>query len=72
MFRIQQLTYFGPPSVAAAPQIPVGSSTWAPGSDDPFFTEVNPAAMGYRSATRGFAGSGSGQRHQRAFSLSSR
>lgn len=65
MFRIQQLTYFGPPAVAAAPQIslaaPVGS-TWAHGSDDPFFMEINPVAMGYRSAPRGFTGSGGRRR----------
>ena len=60
MFTIQQLTHFGTPA-AAAPQIPlvapVGSG-WAQRSDDPFFIEINPAAMGYRSAPRGFAGSG--------------
>jgi hypothetical protein len=52
MFRIQQLTHFGTPAAAAAPQIPPAAQvggTWAQGSDDPFFIEINPAAMGYRS-----------------------
>jgi hypothetical protein len=67
MFRVHQLTHFGTPTAAAAPQLPSAAlvgAAWAQISDDPFFIEVSPAAMGYRSAPRGFAGSG-GRRGER-------
>jgi hypothetical protein len=67
MFRVHELTHFGTPTAAAVPQLPstalVGAA-WAQTTDDPFFMEISPTAMGYRSAPRGFAGRG-GRRGQR-------
>jgi hypothetical protein len=71
MFQVQQLTHFGVPAAAASPQLPPAAlpdAPWARTTDDPLFIEIIPAAMGYRSAPRGFAGSGSrrGKRRGRA------
>ena len=62
MFRVHQLTHFGAPVAAAAPQLAspaLFGVARARNTDDPFFMEITPAAMGYRSAPRGFAGSAS-------------
>jgi hypothetical protein len=61
VFRIQQLTHFGTPAATAAPEVTPPAAVgarWAQSSDDPFFVDIDPAAMGYRSAPRGFSDSG--------------
>lgn len=70
MFRVHELTHFGAPTSTAAPQLPSAAlvgAAWTQTSDDPFFAEINPTAMGYRSAPKGFAGSDArrGDRGQR-------
>jgi hypothetical protein len=60
MFQVRELTHFGTPTFGAATQLPsaaLAGATWTQTSDDPFFAEINPTAMGYRSAPRGFADS---------------
>jgi hypothetical protein len=71
MFRVHELTHFGTPTCAAAPQLPSAAlvgAAWTQTSDDPFFAEIDLTAMGYRSAPRGFADSGArrGERRQRS------
>jgi hypothetical protein len=56
MFRVHELTHFGTPTCAAAPQLPSAAlvgAAWTQTSDDPFFAEIDLTAMGYRSARRG-------------------
>jgi hypothetical protein len=58
MFQSQKLTHFGSPTCAATPQLPSAAlvgAAWTQTKDDPFFAEINPAAMGYRKAPKGFA-----------------
>jgi hypothetical protein len=55
MFRVHELTHFGTPTCAAAPQLPSAAlvgAAWTQNSDDPFFTEIDLTAMGYRCARR--------------------
>jgi hypothetical protein len=56
MFRVCELTHFGTPTCAAAPQLPsaaLAGAAWTQTSDDPLFVEIDLTAMGYRSARRG-------------------
>jgi|GEM_PF-7071622 len=57
MFQIHELTHFGTPTCDAAqlPSAALVGAAWTQTSDDPFFAEINPTAMGYRRAPRGFA-----------------
>jgi hypothetical protein len=60
MFRVQELTHVGSPATAAAPRLPSAALVGAAFTqidDDPFFAEISPAAMGYRTAARGRADS---------------
>jgi hypothetical protein len=55
VFRLYELTNFGNPTFAAAPQLPSAAlvgAAWTQTSDDPFFVEIDLTAMGYRSAPR--------------------
>jgi hypothetical protein len=71
MFRIHELTHLSTPTPAATtPQLPsaaLAGAAWTQTSDDPFFAEISPTAMGYRSAPKGFADSGArrGERRKR-------
>jgi hypothetical protein len=58
MFRIHELSQFAAPHDEIAIALPSGElagAAWTQISDDPFFAEINPAAMGYRHAPKGFA-----------------
>ncbi len=61
MFRVQELTHFGTPAAAAASRLPSAAlvgAAFTQTDDDPFFAEINPAAMGYRTARKGRVDSG--------------
>ncbi|MDT5355156.1 MAG: hypothetical protein QOJ56_3688 [Mycobacterium sp.] len=61
MHRIHELTHFGIPTCAGTPELPSAAlvgAAWTQTSADPFFIEISPTEMGYRSAPRGFADSG--------------
>jgi len=70
MFRVCELTQFGTPTCAAAPQLPSAAlvgAVWTQTSDDPFFAEIDLTAMGYRSARRGAdSGARRGERRRRS------
>jgi hypothetical protein len=58
MLRVHELTHFGTPARVATPELPsaaLAGAAWTQTSADPFFAEVEPAAMGYRKAPKGFA-----------------
>jgi hypothetical protein len=57
MFQIHELTHFGTPAcdTAQLPSPALIGVAWTQTNDDPFFAEINPTAMGYRRAPRGFA-----------------
>ena len=60
MFQAHELVPF--PHLNSAVRQPLPSAAlvgaaWTQTGDDPFFAEINPTAMGYRSAPRGFANS---------------
>ncbi len=60
MFRVQELTHFGTLATAAAPQLPSAAlvgAAWTQTDDDPFFAEINPTAMGYRTVPKRLADS---------------
>jgi hypothetical protein len=69
MFRVYELTHFGP-ICAAAPQLPSAAlvgAAWTQTSDDPFFAEIDLTAMGYRSGPRGAARRGERRLRSKAF-----
>jgi len=60
MFRVNELTQFGTLTCDPATQLPSAAlvgAAWTQTNDDPFFAEIDPTAMGYRRAPRGFASS---------------
>lgn len=68
MFRVQELTHFGAPTRAVAPELPsaaLAGAAWAQITEDPFFIEINPTEMGYRSAPKGFAADNGARRVER-------
>ena len=74
MLRVHEFTHFGNPNRAAAPQPPsaaLAGAAWTQTSADPFFAEIDPIEMGYRSAPKGFADNGALRReraeHRKAF-----
>jgi hypothetical protein len=70
VFRVCELTHFGNPTCAAAPQLPSAAlvgAAWTQTSDDPFFAEIDLTAMGYRSAPRhADSGARRGERRRRS------
>jgi len=70
MFRVCELTHFGTPTCAAAPQLPsaaLAGAAWTQTRDDPFFAEIDLTAMGYRSPRRGAdSGARRGERRRRS------
>jgi hypothetical protein len=55
MLRVHELTHFGTPTRAAAPELPsaaLAGAAWTQTDADPFFAEISPAAMGYRKAPK--------------------
>jgi hypothetical protein len=78
MFQVQELTHFGTPASGAAAQLPSAAlvgAAWTQTDGDPFFAEINPTAMGYRTAPKGLADSdarrGGRVRRPKAFPTSS-
>jgi hypothetical protein len=70
MFQAHELDPFRHLASTVTPQLPSAAmvgAAWTQISDDPFFAEINPTAMGYRSAPRGIANSDArrGDRGQR-------
>jgi hypothetical protein len=62
--------HFGTTTCPTSPQLPSAALLGAAFTridEDPFFAEISPTAMGYRSAHRGFADSGArrGERRRR-------
>jgi hypothetical protein len=60
MFQAHELDPFRHPTSAITLPLPSAAlvgAAWTQTGDDPFFAEINPTAMGYRSAPRGFANS---------------
>jgi len=65
MFRVQELTHFGTPTCLTPPQLPSAAlvgAAFTQTDEDPFFAEISPTAMGYRTAPRGFAENGARHR----------
>jgi hypothetical protein len=66
MFGIYESTHLGP----ATPPLPSAAlvgAAWTQLSEDPFFAEVDPTAMGYRSVPRGAdSGARRGERRRRS------
>jgi hypothetical protein len=57
--------YFGTTTCPTPPQLPsaaLAGAAFTKIDEDPFFAEISPTAMGYRSAPRGFADSGARRR----------
>jgi hypothetical protein len=70
MLRVHHFTQFGTPNYAAAPEPPsaaLAGAAWTQISADPFFVDIDPTEMGYRTAPKRFVGDGvrRGERDQR-------
>jgi hypothetical protein len=58
MLRAHDFTHFDTPNPVAAlesPSAALAGAEWTQITADPFFAEIDPAEMGYRTAPRGFA-----------------
>jgi hypothetical protein len=58
MLRAHDFTHFDTPNPVAAlesPSAALAGAAWTQITADPFFAEIDPAEMGYRTAPRGFA-----------------
>lgn len=55
MLQANELTHFGIPTCTAAPQLPsaaLAGASWTKTDEDPFFADIDLAAMGYRPARK--------------------
>jgi hypothetical protein len=58
MLRVPDFTHFGTLNRVAEPEPPsaaLAGAAWTQLTADPYFVEIDPAEMGYRTAPRGFA-----------------
>jgi hypothetical protein len=61
MLRVHEFTPFGTPNRVTAPEPPsaaLAGVSWTQTNADPFFVDIDPTEMGYRTAPKGFTDTG--------------